>query len=209
MKVIVFGATGTIGKLVVEGILEAGHDVTAFARNPDKLQLAHSNLMSASGDVMDQQAVSDAVKGHDAVIVVLGAGMSRKSKVRSVGTSHVIEAMREHGVHRLICQSTLGAHESWDNLNFYWKRIMFGLILRPVFLDHELQENLVWQSGLDWTIVRPSSFTDEPASGRYKVGFDARERELSLKISRADVADFIKRELTDASFIGHAVGVSY
>jgi uncharacterized protein YbjT (DUF2867 family) len=91
--------------------------------------------------------------------------MSRKSLIRSQGTMNVIQAMQKHGVRRLICQSTLGAHESWSNLNFFWKRIMFGALLKPVFLDHELQEKLVRASGLDWTIVRPSAFADGPATG--------------------------------------------
>ncbi|MEL7047942.1 MAG: SDR family oxidoreductase [Pseudomonadota bacterium] len=209
MKVIVFGATGTVGKLVVERAIDAGHTVSAFARGPEKLNWDHPRLAKLAGDVMDQAAVSDAVAGHDAVIVVLGAGMSRKSKVRSVGTANIVAAMKSNGVRRLICQSTLGAHESWGNLNFYWKRIMFGALLRPVFLDHQVQEDIVRGSGLDWTIVRPSALTDEPATGAYRVGFDVNERKLTLKISRADVADFIQRELQHRDFVGRAVAVSF
>jgi uncharacterized protein YbjT (DUF2867 family) len=104
--------------------------------------------------------VSAAVKGHDAVLVVLGAGMSRKSRIRSDGTLNVIRAMQAHGPRRLIVQSTLGARDSWNTLNFWWKRVMFGALLSPVFRDHELQERLVEASGLDWTIVRPGAFTD-------------------------------------------------
>ena len=76
---------------------------------------------------------------------------------------------------------------------------MFGLLLRPVFLDHERQEQLVRQSGLDWTIVRPSAFTDAPAG----------ERDLRLKISRADIADFLAGCLRDTRFMHRAVGISH
>ena len=117
--------------------------------------------------------------------------------------------MHEHGVRRLICQSTLGAHESWANLNFFWKRIMFGLLLRPVFLDHELQEELVRVSGLEWTLVRPSAFTDGPALGSFREGFAADARDLTLKISRSDVAEFLKRQLSDRTYMHRAVGLSY
>lgn len=209
MKVIVFGATGTIGRLVVERCLADGHQVTAFARNLEKLTIKSPNLDLLAGDAMDQAAVSDAIRGHDAVIITLGSGMSRKSVIRSQGTKNIIQGMHEGGVRRLICQSTLGAHESWSNLNFFWKRIMFGLLLRPVYLDHELQENRVRASGLDWTLVRPGAFTDGPASGSFKEGFAASDRNLTLKISRADVAEFLKRQLSDESYLHRAVGLSY
>jgi putative NADH-flavin reductase len=209
MKIIVFGATGTVGRLVVERALCDGHSVTAFARNTDKLKIDNSKLSLVSGDAMNQTDVSSAIVGHDAVIITLGSGMKRKSLIRSQGTEMIIQAMLKHGVKRLICQSTLGVHESWNNLNFFWKRIMFGFLLRPVFLDHELQETLVRNSGLDWTLVRPSAFTDEPARGAFKIGFDASEKSLSLKIPRADVAEFLKRQLLDDSYLHRAVGLSY
>lgn len=209
MKIIVFGATGTVGRLVVERALCDGHSVTAFARNTDKLKIDNSKLSLVSGDAMNQTDVSSAIVGHDAVIITLGSGMKRKSLIRSQGTEMIIQAMLQHGVKRLICQSTLGVHESWNNLNFFWKRIMFGFLLRPVFLDHELQETLVRNSGLDWTLVRPSAFTDEPARGAFKIGFDASEKSLSLKIPRADVAEFLKRQLLDDSYLHRAVGLSY
>ena len=208
MKVIIFGATGSVGRLAVKQMLADGHQVTAFARWPEKLAVRADALTLLAGDALDRRAASEAVKGHDAVVVTLGAGASRKSVIRSRGTMNVIQAMHEHGVRRLICQSTLGAHESWGNLNFFWKRIMFGFLLKPVFKDHELQEQLVRASGLDWTIVRPSAFTDGPALGAFKEDFPANERRLSLKISRADLANFLARQLRDRRYMGRAVGIS-
>ena len=117
--------------------------------------------------------------------------------------------MQQSGVAQLICLTTLGAGESWQNLNFFWKRIMFGLLLRPVFLDHERQEQLVRDSGLDWTIVRPSALTDEPANQSYKVDIPASERGLALKISRTDVAGFLARCVGQSAFLHRAVGISH
>lgn len=208
MKVIVFGATGTIGKLSVQQMLEDGHEVTAFARNPDKFEAAHPKLTLFPGDATKEAIVASAIKGHDAVVVTLGSGMSRKSVIRSVGTMNVILGMQAHGVERLICQSTLGAHESWSNLNFFWKRIMFGLLLRPVFLDHELQEKLVRASGLNWTIVRPGAFSDGPATHAFKENFKPTDRSLTLKIARADIANFLSRQLSDLRYARRAVGIS-
>lgn len=208
MNVIVFGATGTVGKLAVERMLAEGHSVTAFARNPDKLEADQRGLTLYAGDATDTAIVAEAIEGHDAVVITLGSGSSRKGAIRSVGTMNVIQGMQKHGVSRLICQSTLGAHESWENLNFFWKRIMFGFLLRPVFLDHELQESLVRASGLNWTIVRPSAFADGPATGLFKENFSSLERNLTLKIARADIANFLNRQLSDNRYARRAVAIS-
>ncbi|MCI5041529.1 MAG: SDR family oxidoreductase [Donghicola eburneus] len=208
MNVIVFGATGSVGKLAVSELLNAGHSVSAFARTPDKLELTNPNLRRIAGDALRPDEVSDAVTGHDAAVITLGAGLSRSSLIRSEGTLNVINAMQTHGIRRLICQSTLGAHESWSNLNFYWKRIMFGALLRPVFKDHELQESLVRASGLDWTIVRPGAFTDAPATGAYKENFPPSDRKLTLKIARADIAAFLARQVADMTYLKRSVAIS-
>ena len=208
MKVIVFGATGTIGKLAVESILGAGHEVTAFARNPDRLEIDHPMLSLAKGDATSPEDVTRAVGSHDAVVVTLGSGKAVTGTIRSEGTLTIIKAMQTTGVKRLICQSTLGAHESWTNLNFFWKRIMFGLVLRRVFQDHELQERHVQASGLDWTIVRPSAFTDDPLGTAYKEDIRPGDRKLTLKIARAEVAAFISRQLVDRGYMHRAVGIS-
>jgi uncharacterized protein YbjT (DUF2867 family) len=207
MKVIVIGATGTIGSLAVRQMLAAGHDVTAFSRNPAKLEIDNAQLTLLAGDVQDQAQVDAAVSNHDAVVITLG-NKSLTSPIRSEGTLNVIRAMQKAGVPRLICQSTLGARESWSNLNFFWKRIMFGGLLRVVFRDHELQERLVEASGLNWTIVRPGAFTDGPATGTFQEAFPPTLRGLKLKITRSDIADFLTRQLTDLSYANRAVAIS-
>ena len=208
MKVIVFGATGTVGRLAVEELLKAGHSVTAFARSPQKLGMSAPGLRLFAGDALRSEDVAAAVEGQEAVVVTLGAGMSRRSVIRSQGTLNVIKAMQAHGVRRLICQSTLGARDSWPTLNFWWKRVMFGALLAPVFRDHELQEQLVEASGLDWTIVRPGAFTD--AATRRPVIEDVPNtaRGLDLKIARSDLARFLTRQLAESTYLGRAVGLS-
>jgi uncharacterized protein YbjT (DUF2867 family) len=209
MKVIVFGATGSVGRLTVERLLSEGHEVTAFARRPQMLDIEHPHLKKSAGDATNAAHVASSIAGQDSVVIALGAGSSRKSLIRSEGTQTVIRAMQQSGVAQLICLTTLGAGESWQNLNFFWKRIMFGLLLRPVFLDHERQEQLVRDSGLDWTIVRPSALTDEPANQSYKVDIPASERGLALKISRTDVAGFLASCVGQSAFLHRAVGISH
>lgn len=208
MKLIIFGSTGSVGRHVVAQALAQGHEVTAFARNPAALGYDHTNLTLVSGDVFDPQPVAAAIKGHDAVLVSLGS-LKFGNKVRSIGTRNIVQGMQQHGVKRLICQTTLGVGDSWANLNFYWKYIMFGLLLRPFFQDHIIQEAIVKGSGLDWIIVRPGSFTDEPAAGKYKQGFGGSEKGLTLKIPRADVAGFMMQQVSDDTYLHQTPGVSY
>lgn len=206
MKLIVFGATGSVGRLVVDQALEQGHEVTAFTRDPAKVGRRHERLSVAGGDVTGVGRVTDAVAGHDAVIVALGAG--RKGGVRGPGTKSVIEAMRAAGVRRIIVQSTIGAGDSRTNLNFFWKRIMFGMLLRPAYADHQAQERIVMSSDVDWTIIRPGSFTEGPRTGEYRRGFGPAEKS-QLKISRSDVADFVLEQLDDHTFLRKTPAISY
>jgi uncharacterized protein YbjT (DUF2867 family) len=207
MKIIIFGATGSIGRHLVDQALTQGHNVTAFARNPAALDRHHENLTGYAGDVRDAASVAGAVKDHDAVMIALGAG--RKGGVRSAGTKNVIDAMRAHGVKRLVCETTLGAGDSYDALNFFWKRLMFGLLLRPAFADHQAQEIHIRNSDLDWIIVRPAAFTDGPATTAYMHGFPATEKNLTFKISRADVAGFMLRQIADDTYLRQTPGLSY
>ena len=207
MKVLIFGATGTVGRELVTQALEMSHTVTAFARDPSKLETKHASLEIIEGDVMDSALVDRAVAGHDAVLVALGAGI--KGQVRSTGTRNIIQAMQKNGVRRLVCVSTLGVGDSRVHLNFYWKYIMFGMLLRGAFADHVSQEGHVIRSGLDWTIVRPAAYTDGVRTGNYRHGFPITAKALKLKISRADVADFVLTQLTDNSYVHMTPGVSY
>ena len=209
MKVIVFGATGTVGKQVTLQALGLDYQVTAFVRNKKNSpgEIDHENLNIVEGDVLDSVSVINAMKGHDAVICVLGAG--RKGKVRAEGTRNIIIAMEKLGIKRLICQSTLGAGESWANLNFFWKYIMFGWFLKEAYEDHQLQEEYVKSSPLEWTLVRPGAFIDGPATGNFKHGFSPAERAIQLKISRADAAMFLLMQLGSHQYLRSAASLSY
>jgi putative NADH-flavin reductase len=207
MKLIIFGSTGTLGKHLVKQALDQGHAVTAFSRRPELLDMDHDHLTLAAGDVFDPERVAEAVRGQDAVMCALGAG--RKGKVRSTGTANILAAMERHGIRRLACLSTLGVGASLQNLNFFWRYLIFGLLIREAFADHVAQEAVIEQSNLDWIIVRPAAFTDGPPTGLYRHGFGPGEKALKLKISRADVAGFMLRQLADDTYLRRAPGLSY
>ena len=209
MKILIFGSTGGTGRELVTQALDAGYEVTAFARDPAKLDdIARDNLHTVQGDVLDAGAVEGAVPGHDAVLCAIGAGAARTT-LREEGTRAIVRAMQKAGVRRLICQSSMGIGDSRANLGFLTKYVIVPVFLRHAFADHERQEAVVKESDLDWTIVRPPHLRDGPRTGNYRHGFSPTDTEIEGKISRADVADFMLSQLTDDAYIRKAPGVSY
>jgi putative NADH-flavin reductase len=209
MRLIVFGSTGGTGRPLLEQALEQAHDVTAFARNPAKIDdIKHENLQVVRGDVLDPAAVESSVAEQEAVLCAIGAGAGRTT-LREVGTRSIIQAMERTGVRRLIVQSSLGVGDSRANLTFVTKYIIVDLFLRHAFADHERQEAVVRASSLDWTIVRPPYLTDGPRTGTYRHGFPAKRTRIQGKISRADVADFMLKQLTSDTYLRQTPGVSY
>ncbi len=206
MKLVIFGSTGSIGHQLVVQALEQEHTVIAFSRNPAKIEIEHANLTPVQGDALDSASVERAVDGQDAVLCSLGAA---KGTIRSEGTRNIVRAMEKAGVSRFICLSTLGVGDSRANLNFFWKHIMFGLLLRRAYADHVSQEDYVKESRLDWTIVRPGAFTDGNRTGVYRHGFPSTDKTIKGKISRADVADFMLKQLTDRTYLHETPGLSY
>jgi len=206
MKLIIFGATGSVGTPLVQQALNQGYTVTAFTRNPQKLSaISHEKLSIIRGNILNPKDVDNAVSGQDAVLCVIGDG--NKGTVRSEGTRNIIAAMKNNGVKRLICETTLGLGDSRGNLNLAWK-IIFGVFLRKAFKDHEMQECHVFASRLDYTIVRPSAFTDGEKTEAYKVGFDSKAKGLSLKIARNDVAHFMLKQVETDNYMNRAVSIS-
>ena len=160
MKILIFGATGTVGRHLVMQSLQQGHEITAFCRNKADLsnekQLGLLNIIE--GDVLNYEEVEKSVASIDAVIVTLGSGKNRKGNVRSEGTRNIIKAMKSKGIKRLICQTTLGLGESKGNLNFFWKRIH----IRSFSCERSFcsSNNIgVFQAILDHQLLRCSTFS--------------------------------------------------
>jgi len=209
MNIAIFGSTGTIGQLVIEQALEQGHTVTAFTRNPHNLNQTHQDLHPYQGDVLDYQSVHDATKNHDAVICTLGMPILNKDKLRSKGTKNIVQAMNEAGVSRLICLSSMGVGDSHQLLSLKYKYLIAPLFMRHLFTDHSAQEQIIRQSKLDWTIVRPGSFTKALTSKPYRHGFTKADEPSKIKISPPDLVSFILNQLTNTTYLHQSPCVSY
>jgi len=206
MNIAVFGATGKTGLEVVKQALEGGHQVTAFVRDPARLEMENDNLSVVTGDVFDSAAVAEVIKGQDAAICALGAGSDlKKTTVRTTGTINIIQAMQQQKVKRLLVVTAMGVGESWDTLSVI-NKFFFAVLLKSAREDHEAQEAAVKESGLDWTIIRPSGLVDTPRTGVYDFGENIPAK--TSKIARADVADLILKVLGDNNQIGKALTIS-
>jgi len=137
MKVVVFGATGRTGRLLVEGALARGHGVTAFVRARERLGDLAARVRAVEGDVLDGGVVSDAVDGQDAVLVALGVAMKRDDPaVNAQGTLNVIRSMQRYAVRRLVVLSAGGTQQGHDpNLPLVFERVIKPLFLRHAFAD--------------------------------------------------------------------------
>lgn len=211
-KMIIFGATGGTGSHILQQALEQGYKVTAFVRNPQKLQLRHEDFTLIQGDVLDYAAVEKAVKGHDVVLCAIGSPANKIGVVRSQGTLNIINAMQKAGVKRLICQTSLGYGDSVALLKqtpFIFRNIIVPFVLKKGFADHALQESYIKKSNLDWVIVRPGNLTDGVLTGKYQHGFPATQKGLEVKVSRADVAHFILRQVDNNTYLRMTPSISY
>jgi len=206
MKIAVFGATGGTGRQVVEQALAAGHQVTALARNPSKLMLANANLTVVTGNVLNAANVEETLQGADAVVVSLGNTESNPDYIVSLGTQVIVAAMQRMGApRRIVVVSSLGVGDSKDQVPFAFKLLMKSVLRKPME-DKERQEALVKASDLDWTIVRPGGLTNGPATGRYQSGLDTKIG--AGQVSRADVAAFVLKQLTDSTYLHQAPAIS-
>lgn len=202
MDVLVFGASGATGREVVKQALDRGYSVRAFVRHPDKFEVKHANLALAVGDVTDYASVERAIRGVDAVASALGSGNSLGSHPELIdGVRNIVRAMEHAGVRRLVYLSMLGVGGSGTQLGLVDRYVVLPLLLRNVLRDHAEQEAIIKCSALDWVIVRPPRLTNGPYTGRYRSGEDVRERTLLASISRADVADFMVKQLTDDHYL--------
>ena len=206
--ILIVGASRGTGLETVRKALAAGHRVRALARSAANIPIEDANLEKITGDATDRTALLNAVDGVDAVIVTLGVPPSLSTavsgtKLFSTATRALVDAMKEKGVSRLIAITGIGAGESRGHGGPLYDWIAFPLLLKRVYDDKDVQEQIIRQSGLDWTIVRPGLLTNGPTTRRYRALLDPSQWRAD-QISRADVADFLVKEVTERKFVHKA-----
>ena len=189
MNLVVLGATGATGRLVVDQALAAGHTVTALVRSPEKVAIRNPNLRVVAGQATDPSAVARVLDRADALISTLGG----RGSVISDSARAIVEAARKSGVSRVILLSSFLVER--DRFNPV-TRFLTGLAMGSMIKDKRAGEKALRESNLDWTIVYASSLTDGPSSGNVAVLTDRGRWTLSHRIARADVAAWLLRAAT-------------
>jgi putative NADH-flavin reductase len=209
-RVLIIGASKGIGLEACKLALKGGYDVRAFARSAMAIASSDANLERISGDALNRQDVETALQGVDVVIQVLGVrvgDMFQPISLFSDATRILVSAMESQGVKRLICVTGFGAGDSRASISCL-QRVPFRLLLGRAYDDKSVQELIIKDSSLDWTIVRPGVLTSGSRTGRYLVHAEA-ARWRNGFISRKDVADFLVRQIDDRTYVHKAPVLVY
>lgn len=221
MQLTIVAATGGVGRHLLHQALDAGHDVTAVVRSPEKLT---ADVPAVAIDLADpdRDALRSAVAGADAVLSGVGPRSKAEQGIVSKGTRAIVEAMNATEARRLVVVSGAGVSTVPTSsrphpprrepgagfINHYFSTPLARLVLGDHFVDVATMEEVVRESGLDWTAVRPPFLTDKPRTGLYRVAFGRNVRR-GFRLARADVADFMLRVLHRPETVGEAIAIAY
>jgi putative NADH-flavin reductase len=203
-KILVLGATGGTGRLIVKDALARGLAVRVLVRSPANT----SGLEGAEvfiGDARDEAALRKALEGRDAVVSALGTPVSRFKEVTvlSSATKALVNAMKAAGVWRLVCITGMGAGDSAGHGGFVFDRLLLPALLRKVYADKNRQEAIIRNSGLDWVLVRPSVLNDKAAKRELRALTDLTGFHGGT-IARADVANFVLDQVQTDTWLGRS-----
>jgi len=210
VRITVIGATGGVGREVVVQALGHGHEVVAFSRSADTLDVEHERLTKIAGDVLSAGALDEAVRGSEAILFAVGGNPRQDGmNLYSDGIHNVITSMRKFACDRLVAVTAAGVGTENDpNLSLWYRLIFIRYVLRATYLDMEQMENEIMLSDVDWTIVRPAGLTNGPLTGEYRVA-QGRTLAEGKRISRADVAAFMLKSLGVSLWDRKGVSIAY
>lgn len=209
MKLVVFGATGKTGHLLIQQALDRGDDVTAVVRNPRRMTIGHDRLRVVEANVFEPEAIAPSIKASDAVVSSLGKTSKQQPHVCQLGTRAIMKAMEDTGVRRLVVVSN-SAHtsEEGDVLPRRLVQKLLNNILKVPFDDLRRMEEEIRAAKLAWTILQAARMTDGERTGKYRLEVGKHVRN-GWKISRADVADAILRLIDDDAVVRTHVSQAY
>ncbi|MFZ0128883.1 MAG: NAD(P)H-binding protein [Candidatus Dormiibacterota bacterium] len=221
MELTIIAATGGVGHLILEQAVESGHHVTAVARHPERLD---RRARAVQVDLLhpDTAALRSAIEGADAVVSALGPQNAGDAGITWRGTQSIVDAMLATGTRRIVVISAAPVattpspgrpnppnHDPGDG--FFTRHLAMPIIKRvlgKVYMDLAQMEDILRESDLEWTALRPPRLTNKPRTGTYRTAHGQNVRR-GLTISRADLADAMLRAIGDAESFKTTVGVAY
>jgi uncharacterized protein YbjT (DUF2867 family) len=207
MLIAILGGTGGIGGHVLSWALDAGHPVRALARRPEALARRDS-LTVVRGDALDAAAVAETIAGAGAVVSALGPRGAKSESLLAGAAENIVAGMDKTGARRLVCVSAAGAYITGDPNTGRLIKAILPRVFAKQFADTRQMENVIRESGLDWTLVRATRLVNRPGTGRYRVSPDFPPPH-GRTIARADVAHFIAAALTGNTWLHEAPVVAY
>lgn len=206
MKIVLFGASGKTGQVLLQQALEAGHEVLAYVRRKSSISMQHPNLTIVEGQLDDTAKLEATIRGADACISSLGGGsLTKRSPQIVAGIQNIIHLMEKLHVSRFLYLSSFGASESKKYMPQPIRFFITDLVLRVPLADHNENEKRLFESNLQWTIFRPGGLTDGPLVSSIKHGNQAFTLKGNPSISRANVAQFMLQHLTDTTYLRKGV----
>lgn len=208
MHIAVFGGTGRTGIPLIQQALEAGHTIVVLVRTPSKMSIHDERLTLIQGDVLNPADVDKVVQGSDAVISVIGHIKGSPKDMQTVAMKNILAAMNKYGVKRLVSLTGAGVAVPQDKPKLINHVISFllKLLSGDVLTDAEHHYEVLQSSPLDWIVVRGPMLTEGPHTGKYRVGWAGVN--TGMRISRADIADFMLKQLTDNTYLRQAPMIS-
>jgi putative NADH-flavin reductase len=205
MKILFLGANGAVGQLALDDLLKANHEVTALVRNASTMPRRDPRLTVVEGEPTNAADLEKVLAGQDAVLSTLGARTNKKTTLRADVARSLTAGMEKHRVRKLVWLDAAGVGSSQEFVRR--SSFLFGQIVIPLFLDNMYEDAavadaLIEQSGRDWVIVRPMSFTNGAKTGKVSIVTDmSLTVKLRLRIARADVAAFLVEQVVKNDYI--------
>ena len=212
MKLLVIGAAGGLGHRLVDQALAAGHRVTAVVRHLETFQVWHPALSIVQGDILSLETVEPAVSGQDVILagVALPPAPGKTTDLYSRGVANLITAMEKYNVRRLLWVSTAAIDpENQGHPGFVFEHLVEPIMLKNIYADVKLSEVALRKTSLDWILIHPTPLTDGSHTGVYQIYEHLSPGAHGGKISRADVADFMLKQLTDDTYLHKTPTLTY
>jgi putative NADH-flavin reductase len=209
MNVAIIGASGRVGRCLVEQAIAEGHHVTAAVRNPATVDRPHERLRVVTCDVLDAAAVSRTIEGQDVVCCTLGEKSRRPTTLYSKGARNILLGMQTNSVRRLIFLSNFGIlNEKAEDVGGALLLFLVRRFIRHTLDDHRRAFQDIRAHAPEWIVVRPLALSNGHSTRRYRVSAD-RIPAKGWKVSRADVAHFMLRQATENDYLNQSPAIAY